>query len=1340
MLKLSRVIFAAAFAVGMSFVSFGEIINPVAFDYTIEYKVSGYSGTTTVTDLPILVRLKNDVPSGFDYADCPQDSIRFADGEGNLIPHEVDTWNASGESLIWVKVPSVAGQETAFAMYYGSERVKPVALAPSEVWTNYRGVWHLNESGDDGGTTDPVVVVNATSSGADLNGEAYGGTVGVAGKIGGGRRISDSTDTKNALGGIWVDGSKDCADVGSKLTISGWMIHRNQAYYYDHVFYRREASNSSKGGIAIEINNTANGVAVRGNGNTSATIGIPSAVKTDWTYLSFVYNEKTATVYANGEKAGSGSIGAATDNDLRWVFGNDTDGYKGAAGDISWKGSMDEIRLSAAAQTDDYAKAEYQAMGEDFLTAGEVVPLDSTAPAFETPVVQVASDGSATMTFTVTDGEGEVSTLVDGVKTYVGAIGTDITLNEPKTVAITIAEDACIEVGVYGINAKGTEVTRYAESGVMNAAVEAVVTNDANERGLIPGVFTISRPYDVATDLPIIVNLSWEGGSAVQGKNYSGDLPASVTIPAGATSTTVVVTPLRDAESDNDETIVLTVAAGAYKSGATATMKILNLVTDPNYNTWFATADGKASDATNWSQGVPQAGQKILFDSQFSTASCEWDGGVNGLATTVAEWKQLEGYTGTITFDTTYTGAFNSLSVTGDVTLGGGMWTHLANTAAEEYRLKVVVGGNVAIAAAAKIDASGKGFASGKARPGSAKGCHASPMGSAAADKLYGDVKKPEALGSGNDKGAGGGAIYIEATGSFTNDGELNVNSLGGAAGSIYVKAASVAGAGTYSAQAPVSVSGKEYQAGSGGRIAFELTDSASITDDEDAFVSGKCATGFAFNSRNSAAGGTVLIKSTSHANGVLYVNGQTAGSYSYTRLQPEFKNMLAIPVSEIWALDGIVFLNKPMAALKVPEGATLSLPNGLASVKAYGNDAGIGGKGGNLPVGNRGLVIDGGTLSLPPVVEHLIANRWTFQAARPYTLSGDVRVNANGRIGVVAGYATTYAYTNRCDLIVTGDLMVESGGSIDATGAGWKNYSDAVPTSLGWSVNSVSGAHGGVSSQHSIAIKYVYDSILNPMLPGEGSQNGDSGNAVFGGGCVKLTIGGALMLAGKAQAKSVYQDVNGGAGGTINITCGSITGSGTIDATTQSAYGGTQGGGGRVAIRLTGVDSDFTSYPLSRITVTQSGSQSSGGTIYLQTATESENCGTVYIKGDAGNTAKQLTPFPSPAGGGENDDFSRAKLKIVNNGKVILSTDVKVRELEIGNAGVMDFNGKVLTTGIATLIKSDGSTSAKLTSGTYTAAQLNELTGTTVYTDSVGGGSLVVQSGSNSGLVIFFR
>ena len=66
------------------------VIDPGAFAYRASFTVSGYAGSEQLTNFPVLVRLAADSPTAFEYADCAADGsdIRFADPNGNLIPHE----------------------------------------------------------------------------------------------------------------------------------------------------------------------------------------------------------------------------------------------------------------------------------------------------------------------------------------------------------------------------------------------------------------------------------------------------------------------------------------------------------------------------------------------------------------------------------------------------------------------------------------------------------------------------------------------------------------------------------------------------------------------------------------------------------------------------------------------------------------------------------------------------------------------------------------------------------------------------------------------------------------------------------------------------------------------------------------------------------------------------------------------------------------------------------------------------------------------------------------------------------------------------------------------------
>ena len=143
-----------------------------------EITVSGYSGSTPLANFPVLVRISPERISGFSYADCAADGadVAFTDAQGNALDREIDTWDTTGESLVWVRVPSLANG-AVITMTYGDATVtaQPACQTDGSVWTpaGYVGVWHMNAASP------------ADASASGNNGTAGGSAaVNPAGKVG----------------------------------------------------------------------------------------------------------------------------------------------------------------------------------------------------------------------------------------------------------------------------------------------------------------------------------------------------------------------------------------------------------------------------------------------------------------------------------------------------------------------------------------------------------------------------------------------------------------------------------------------------------------------------------------------------------------------------------------------------------------------------------------------------------------------------------------------------------------------------------------------------------------------------------------------------------------------------------------------------------------------------------------------------------------------------------------------------------------------------------------------------------------------------------------------------
>ena len=182
-------------------------------------------------------------------------------------------------------------------------------------------------------------------------------------------------------------------------------------------------------------------------------------------------------------------------------------------------------------------------------------------------------------------------------------------------------------------------------------------------------------------------------------------------------------------------------------------------------------------------------------------------------------------------------------------------------------------------------------------------------------------------------------------------------------------------------------------------------------------------------------------------------------------------------------------------------------------------------------------------------------------------TLTGTVNNNNGHQSNMTCDGFTNGAKTNRLWIVAnklrlsnSASILSATGGLKGGYGPGWEEVAAAS--------RSGAGAHGGLGATGTCK---TYGSITEPVLPGTGAAGSSSGG---GGGAIRLEVkeielpGGIISASGSYNA---YGQGNG-SGGSIWITCDTITGTGTVTANGGGAEAATNpdgpaGGGGRIAI-----------------------------------------------------------------------------------------------------------------------------------------------------------------------------
>ncbi len=308
------------------------------------------SASVDLTDFPVLVSLTSSNVDFTKTRDSGQD-IRFVDADGSTqLPYEIDNWNESATSTVWVKVPQIdAASTTDYIWMYYNNTSAVDASAPTQVWdSNFIGVWHMSDAS---GT-----VMDSTANDNDLN--VQGGTPDYAqvGKIG--KAINFTAASSEYL-----------SKTGGTLT----NLPTGNSQYYIEVWYNSNSSSNGNGlvgwgnyGSSNEANAFRRKTGADGYLNFwwANDFGVNQSISaSSWYYAGAMFDGTNRAIFHNGGNIGSDTpVGHNMQNSNFRIASTNNGEY--------WDGLIDEVRISKASRSTSWIGAEYKNGYGDFNAFG----------------------------------------------------------------------------------------------------------------------------------------------------------------------------------------------------------------------------------------------------------------------------------------------------------------------------------------------------------------------------------------------------------------------------------------------------------------------------------------------------------------------------------------------------------------------------------------------------------------------------------------------------------------------------------------------------------------------------------------------------------------------------------------------------------------------------------------------------------------------------------------------------------------------------------------------------------------------------------------------------------
>ncbi len=326
-------------------------------------------GTTSeLSDFVVPIRISEDSMQGFYYDDANSTGLVFIDNLGNLLSYDVDTWNTSGESVVWVKLVTLPTDGMPITMYWNlKEGCVAPKNTPADVWSDYAGVWHMTGAIDSAAGASTGTLGNKTTA--------------VDGVFGGALSASEQGEPL-----ILATASEAVNSVtGGAFTVSFYTKYNSTSHgsAAQYLFSRRTVLGDA--GYALCINGGLTSSATQfiecfGEASGRYTITDASAMTRSgsdkWVRNDVVYTPNVFYWYINGEDLHwSRSMSAGFSNGTTGLLG--IGGLAAAGSDSNINGAMDEFRIYSGTPDVSRISAEYKYQTDLTMITNGVVYLDN---------------------------------------------------------------------------------------------------------------------------------------------------------------------------------------------------------------------------------------------------------------------------------------------------------------------------------------------------------------------------------------------------------------------------------------------------------------------------------------------------------------------------------------------------------------------------------------------------------------------------------------------------------------------------------------------------------------------------------------------------------------------------------------------------------------------------------------------------------------------------------------------------------------------------------------------------------------------------------------------------